>query len=160
MLPQNETSIRIDNARGGNYPSYVFFGIASASALNGSVLESSTGFYIKNVKKVDITCNGTSVSGYPLDVQHDIPIQCYKNYLEVLDRYMNNNCGAQLSLTEYRYNCIHAHKFEGEETSNGWLSFKLELKAPFTSPHNMVIWYVYDSKISIDKYHRIEKEIL
>ena len=160
MLPQNETSIIIDNARGGNYPSYIFFAIAPASALTGSILESSTGFYLQNVKKVDISCNGTSVSGYPIEIDYNVPVQCYKNYMEVLDRYMNNSCGAQLSLSEYGNNLIHAYKFSGDETASGWISFKLELKKAFSTPHNLVIWYVFDTKISIDRYHRVEKEML
>ena len=160
MLPQNETNIRVDNARGGNYPSHLFVAIAPANALNVSIKESSTGFYLQNVKKIDITANGQSVPNYPIDIDHNLPIHSYKNYLEVLERYMNNSCSNQTSLSEYLKNVLHAHKFEGEETSSGWISFKLELSKAYTTPHTMVIWYVYDTKISIDRYHRVEKEIL
>ena len=81
--------------------------------------------------------------------------------METLEKYMNNECGRQITPYEYKnFACIHGHKFEGDETSNGWISFKLELTTPYKTPHSLVIWYVYDTEVTIDKYNRLEKEIL
>jgi len=57
-IPQNETTIRFDNLKGGNVPSYIFAAIIEQSALEGSLYYSSTGFKSNNVDEFNITLNG------------------------------------------------------------------------------------------------------
>ena len=66
-LSQNETTIRIDGFHGGNLPTYLFAGIISKEANEGSLTTSSTNFAANNVEMFNITLNGVSVNGYPID---------------------------------------------------------------------------------------------
>ena len=159
-LPQDEKILRVDNARGGNLPEYVFFGFIKATAQTGDLSQSSTGFYLENVKSVNIVLDGKPVAGYPIRIDYNCPILAYKNFLISVDMYNNNTLGSVLSLKDYGENCIYGHKFEGDEVSAGWLSFQVELSEAFSEAYNMVIWYIYDSVITIDKYKRVEKSIL
>ena len=136
-LPQNEVNIHIDNVRGGNIPDYVFLGITPSTALEGNFSESSTAFENNRVKEFNITLNGNSVTGYPVRIQDELPIWPYKKFVDVTGRFMNNDCGPQLSLDDFKYNWLYAHKFEGEETSSGWLGFNIQLTKAFSVPHSL-----------------------
>ena len=138
-LPQNEVNIHIDNVRGGNIPDYVFLGIIPSTAISGNFNESTTAFEGNHVKEFNITLNGNSVTGYPVRIENGLAIWPFKKFLDVTDRFMNNDCGQQLSLDDFRYNWIYAHKFEGEETSSGWIGFNIQLTKAYSVPHSLGI---------------------
>ena len=136
-LPQNEVNIHIANVRGGNIPDYLFLGIIPSTAIDGNFSESTTAFEHNHVKEFNITLNGNSVTGYPVRIENGLPIWPFKKFVDVTGRFMNNECGQQLSLDDFRYNWLYAHKFEGEETSSGWIGFTIQLNKSFAVPHSL-----------------------
>ena len=59
----HEQSIRLENLRGGNTPSYVFCGIIETAALNGSSTLSSTVFKNYGLQEFSLTLNGQACQG-------------------------------------------------------------------------------------------------
>ena len=156
-LPLNETEIRIDNIKGGPTPSCMFAGIIPSEALNGNMALSSTSFRSRNVTAFDITLNGNSVNGYPLEIRNENPVFPYHKFMETTGRYMNTICGEGLKLSQFVCNFIYSHNFEAEVSEEGWLGINIRLFEAYTEPHTLVIWCVYDAAITIDKFHQIEK---
>ena len=89
------------------------------------------------MKEFNITLNGNSVTGYPVRIEDGMPMWPYKKFVDVTGRFMNNDCGQQLSLSDFKYNWLYAHKFEGEETSSGWIGFNMQLTKAFNVPHSL-----------------------
>ena len=154
-LPLEETSIRVDNIRGGNLPSYIFAAIIPSDNMIGSETVSSTCFKQHNVSAFNITLNGNSVNGYPIDVTS--AVYPFQKFMDVTNRYMNPYCGEGLKLGHFLYNWIYSHKFEAESSPQGWIGMSIELKQPLLGPHNLVIWCVNECGITIDKFHQVEK---
>jgi len=156
-LPLNETEIRIDNIKGGPTPSCMFAGIIQSEALAGNMALSSTSFRCNNVTGFDITLNGNSVNGYPLENKNKLAVFPYHKFMETTGRYMNTICGEGLKLTQFMVNWIYAHKFEAEVSEEGWLGINIRLSEAYTEAFTLVIWCIYDAAITIDKFHQIEK---
>jgi len=156
-LPLNETDIRIDNIKGGPTPSCLFAGIIESDALNGDIEKSSTRFSCNHVTLFNITLNGNSVNGYPLENKNKLAIFPYHKFMETTSRYMNTICGEGLKLTQFQMNWIYAHKFEAEVSGEGWLGINIKLSKAYDVSHTLVIWCMYDSAITIDKFHQIER---
>ena len=156
-LPLNETEIRIDNIKGGPTPSCLFAGIIESEALAGNMSLSSTSFRCNQVTSFNITLNGNSVNGYPLENKNMLAVFPYHKFMETTGRYMNTVCGEGLKLSTFRHNWIYAHKFEAEVSEEGWLGINIKLSQAYTESHTLVIWCIYDAAITIDKFHQIEK---
>ena len=156
-LPLAETTIRLDNIKGGNTPSCLFAGILPTSALNGNIKSSSTAFNCSHVTDINITLNGNSVNGYPMDIKDQSPIFPFHKFMDVTSRYMNPMCGEGLKLAHFVHSWLYAHKFEAEASSQGWLGIDIKLSVPFSEPHTLIIWCINDCAITIDKFHQIEK---
>lgn len=156
-LPLNETEIRIDNIKGGTTPNCMFAGIIKSEALAGNASMSSTSFGCNNVTVFNITLNGNSVNGYPLENKNKLATFPYHKFLETTGRYMNTVCGEGLKLGQFISNWIYSHKFEAEVSDEGWLGINIKLDTAFTESYTLVIWSVYDAAITIDKFHQIEK---
>lgn len=154
-LPQDETIIRLDNIKGGNTPTCLFAAIIPAAALNGDMEQSSTAFDHHNVTEFNITLNGNSVNGFPMEVKS--PVLPYYQFMDVTSRYMNPACGDGLKMSQFMHSWIYAHKFEAEVSSQGWLGINLKLSTAFSKPHTLVIWCINDCALTIDKFHQIEK---
>ena len=156
-LPSDETDIRLDNIRGGRIPLCMFAGIIPSKSLNGDILMPSTGFMVNNVKEVNITLNGNSVNGYPIENKSQTETFPFYKFLDVTSRYMNPICGEGLRVGQFKYNFLYAHRFEAETSSQGWLGMNFKLSAPYSEPHTLVIWTINDCGLTIDKFHQIEK---
>ena len=156
-LPLNQTEIRIDNIKGGTTPTCIFAGIIKSDALSGSMSLSSTSFNCNKVTGFDITLNGNSVNGYPLEFKNGNPVFPYHKFMETTGRYMNNICGKGIKLSQFINNFIYAHNFEAEVSEEGWLGINIQLSEAYTESHTLVIWSIYDAAITIDKFHQIEK---
>ena len=111
------------------------------------------------IKEVNLTLNGNSCNGYPIRSQNDFPIWSYYKFLDVIGRLQNSNNGQQLTIGEFKRNMIIAHKFEGEDSPQGWLGATIALTEPagFKTSHTLVIWTVNNTKTTIDKFNMIEK---
>ena len=156
-VPVNEEYIRLENIRGGNTPDYVFFGLVKSRCLNGSLEGSSTNFKNNNIKEVNLTLNGNSCLGYPMRILNDHPIWPYHKYYSTLGKLMDQSAAAQVRLDTYKNSVIFAHKFEGEDASQGWLGVTLSLSKPLSEQYTLVMWTVQNVKASIDKYNQIDK---
>ena len=137
LLPQGETCIRIENLRGGNTPDYVFMGIIPTDALNGSTQLSSLKFETYGLQEVNLTLNGNSCHGFPIKVANENPVWLYYKFLDNIGRLENSSVGTQLKLLEFKKNMLISHKFEGEESPQGWIGLSLTLKEPFRKSHTL-----------------------
>ena len=156
-LPMNMKNLRLDNLRGGNVPSYIFAGIITTDALNGDLALSSTNFENHNVSEINITLNGSSVTGYPIEVRNGSDTNAMFQFNDTVGRTYNNKCCGGLKKSGFVSNYIWAHRFEAEETSQGWIGIDLKVEEPFTTSHTMVVWLVYETSFTIDKYHQVER---
>ena len=158
-IPERMTNLRLDNIRGGNSPTCIFIGLIKTTALTGSFAESSVGFHRNKVESINITLNGRTVNGYPIQVSES-PVNVMYNFFDVTNRFMNPLAGECPSYSTFKCNWLYAHKFEAESTSQGWLGVHLTLTEAFTEPYTLVIWSSYNSAITIDKFHQVEKVFL
>lgn len=156
-IPQGETNIRFDNLRGGNVPSHMFMGIIETAALNGDYTLSSTKFSPHNVSQMNITLNGNSVNGYPLNVQSERPVIPMSKFVDCTNQIQNVDSGATLNSIEFNYNWLWSHCFEAEETSRGWIGIDFKIDEAYDKPMTMVVWIISPTCVAIDKFHQIEK---
>ena len=156
-LPTDDTTIRIDNIRGGNTPRYLFAGVIPTSRLQGDWTKSSTRFDQQNVTEFNISLNGNSVNGYPMIIKPKSPCYVLSQFNSVTSRRYNVFAGKQMSMQEFQYNFIWSHKFEAESTSSGWIGIDIKLSEAFTEPMSLVIWIINPAAITIDQFHQIEK---
>ena len=126
-LPTSDQQIRLENLRGGNTPDYVFIGITKSSNLAGASSESAINFKNHGIKEINLTLNGNSCHGYPIKVKNDYPLWPYFKYQDVLGKTHNSNLGIQIAMEDFKNNALFAHKFEGEESTQGWLGVSLTL---------------------------------
>ena len=159
-LPLNEIDIRLDNIRGGNSPSSIFLGIIDTEALSGNMKKSCVGFRQNGVEFINITFNGRTVNGYPLEITNNSPVLPLQKFLDTTNRFMNPLAGDCINLHTFKNNWIYAHQFEAETSSQGWLGVQLKLSSALATSHTLVIWSVYSTALTIDKFHQIEKAIL
>ena len=128
-LPTGDQSIRLENIKGGKTPDYLFIGIMKTAALNGKTDEASLKFKCHNIKDINLTLNGNSCTGFPMKINNNYPIEPYFKYYDVLGKLQNNNISTQMTMKQFQNNMIHAHKFEGEDCDQGWLSVSLSTKS-------------------------------
>lgn len=159
-LSQNETTIRIDGFHGGNLPTHLFAGIISKEANEGSLTTSSTNFAANNVEMFNITLNGVSVNGYPIEVTPgDIMYPMFK-FNQTVGKLGNIDAGDGFTPNGFECNYLWSHAFDGEITADGWLSIEIRLHEPYTKPMELVVWTVKPRRITIDKFKQIEKILL
>ena len=156
-LPTDDTTIRIDNIRGGNTPRYLFAGVIPSSHLQGDWSKSSTKFGQNDVTEFNISLNGNPVNGYPMIIKPNSLCYTMSQFNSVTSRHYNVYAGRQLSMQEFKYNFIWSHKFEAESTSSGWIGIDIKLSKAFNEPMSLVIWIINPTAITIDQFHQIEK---
>ena len=153
----NEHYTRLENLRGGNIPDYLFIALTPTEALNGSTSQSQMNFQNLNINEINLTLNGNSCLGFPLRIQNNYPIWPFFKLQDALGRLQNESIGRNLRMEDYSNNVVYCHKFEGEETSQGWVGLTLSFKVPLTVPHTLILWTVQNVKTTIDKFCMIEK---
>ena len=158
-LPQGEQFIRMENLKGGNTPDYLFIGVVPTEGVNGSTNASPINFKNYGIKEINLSLNGNPCHGYPIQIQNDYPLLPYVKMLEVLGRNQNTQLPAQINMAQFAENMIFAHKFEGEDSSQGWLGVCLSIAetSGFTEAYTLVLWTVHNVKTTIDKFHMVEK---
>ena len=156
-LPQNETEIRLDGVKGGNLPTYLFAGIIPQSSLNGDTEHSSTAFKSYGVKEFNITVNGNSVNGFPITINKENPVLPLHKFFDTTNRLQYIYTGENLTLSDFNTNWIWSHKFECENSNQGWLGINIKLNSAFTEPMTLVIWLINPTALSIDRFRQIER---
>ena len=124
-LPTGEQSIRLENLKGGNTPDYLFIGIIETAALNGNTSESSVKFKNHKIKEINLTLNGNSCLGFPMKISHNYPIWPYFKFHDVLGKLQNNGLSTQQTMVSFCKNMLFSHKFDGEESGQGWLGITI-----------------------------------
>ena len=158
-IPKGETDIRLDNIRGGINPSYLFLGLIPQKALNGDYGNCSTSFRHFGLNEVNITLNGNSVNSFPITIKNHSPIYPLYKFLETTNHLHNNKCGSTLTINDFESNFLISHKFECEISNTGWIGINLKLsESPKDNePLCLVCWFISENKLSIDKFHSVEK---
>ena len=156
-IPQAETNIRFDNLRGGNVPSHMFIGLIATAALNGDMTKSATNFGPHNVSRMNISLNGNSVNGYPVNVENERCTIPLTKFIDCTNQLQNINGGRQMKPFEFNFNWLWSHCFEAEESSRGWIGVDFKVDTAFTTPMTMVVWVINQVGLKIDKFHQIEK---
>ena len=162
-IPLGETDIRFDTLRGGNTPSYMFVGIIPQKSLMGDLEVSSTGFRANMVSEMNITFNGNSVNGYPINITNNSYIYPMLKYLDVTGQLYNQNCGQTITGPEFEYNFLWSHKFEAEPSPEGWVgvNFKFseltKTEDGENEPMCLVAWIIFESAFTIDNFLQIDK---
>ena len=132
-LPQGETNIRLANIIGGNTPSYLFAGIIDANALAGNNKLSSSCFKRYDVTEFDLTLNGYSCNGFPIISTGGSPLNNYEMFLATTGRKFQTNCGSIIEPMDFRdFHYVYSHKFNGEQTENGWIGVNMKLESEYT----------------------------
>ena len=156
-LPMGEKIIRLDNIRGGNIPSYIFLGIIPTGAVTGDFKQSSTNFECNKVTELNITLNGYSVNGYPINIRNESGTNVLFQFNETVGRTYNLRCGSGITRGKFPSNFIWAHRFEAEETFQGWIGVDMKLSEELSTSHTMIIWLISPMTVTIDKYHQVTR---
>ena len=107
-VPTGEKQVRFDNLVGGNVPSYIFAALIKTSNLSDAS-QSSTGFICNKVETFNISLNGSSVNGYPINIQNESPIYPMVKFFDTCGRFYNINSGESLSLNKFKCNFLWSH---------------------------------------------------
>ena len=162
-VPLGETDVRFDTLRGGNTPSYMFTALIPQKCLMGDLDESSTGFHAHSVSEMNITYNGNSVNGYPIEIAQNSYIYPMLKYLDVTGQLYNQTCGQTLTGPEFEYNFVWSHKFEAEPSPEGWVGVNFKQNEPIKNendeiePMCLVAWIIFETAFTIDNYLQIDK---
>ena len=136
-LPEGQTSFCWTNIMGGNTPDYIFGGFMSSASLQGH-FEESTSFRNMFLTEANLSLNGMPVQGYPITGMLLKPgatssAKLYVKFLDTIGRSkktMGGQCISASSWATY-YNLI-SHKFEGEQSNEGWISMETKFKEATT----------------------------
>ena len=157
QLPLNDTVVRFDNMRGGSMPSYIFAGIIPTTSISGDYERSSTGFNWNGVEEFNMTLNGNSCNGFPIVVRRQGSVIPLQKFNDVTGRLLNVEAGSGMTLTKFADNFIWSHRFEAEQTANGWIGIDFKLRELLAFNASLVVWIVSPHALSLDKYHRVEQ---
>lgn len=84
----------------------------------------------------------------------------YFKFMDALGKISQADMSYVLSMENYKSNTIFCHEFEGEEVSQGWLSFSFDFNEPLDVDYSIVIWSIVSTKLTIDEHKLVEKTIL
>ena len=124
-------------------------GIVPSKSFTGNSETSATDLRYSLVSEINLKLNGNAVHGYPMKINNNYPIWPYVKYNYVTNRMMNVDCSGQTTIDNFKNNMIYAHKFEAEETSQGWISLNITLNSldGYTEPHsfgkNFISYYFF-----------------
>ena len=97
------------------------------------------------MKEFAITLNGNSVQGYPVKIRNGYPIIPYYKFYDAVSKLGNIDAPAQQTLAGFKDNIIYAHRFEGEDSPQGWLGANITT----VSPNGFSEQYTLGSEICI-----------
>ena len=155
-LEKEDKNIRIEAIKGGYLPDYIFAGIIPQTALSGSLTECSTEFQQHDVVSFNITIDGHSVNGYPIEVTNHTRVFPLVKFLDTTDRLMNLEVSDSPSVATFKHNYLWSHRFEVERNASGWIGIELKLEEAYTSNMSIVIWLISSCALSIDKNNEVE----
>jgi hypothetical protein len=132
------STIRVDNLMGGLAPDYLYAGFIRTDALGGDFKLSSTCFAMLPIEYTNLTMNGMSVQGFPISSSYAFPLKLFCKFNETNGKTKKTMAGGSLTFQEWCWtSSLISHKFEGEQTNEGWMSFDLKLSSPTTQEYTM-----------------------
>ena len=144
-LATGSTMIRADNLMGGLAPDYLFAGFVATDALNGSFELSPTCFPSIKIGSSNITMNGMSVQGFPISSELYLPVQLLCKFNETTGRIKKTMAASAIGMNRFfQTSCFISHKFEGEQTNEGWVGLEVKLQEATTKDYTLgKLVYVY-----------------
>ena len=125
---EGQSMIRLNNICGGKTPDYIFAGFCSSEALNGD-FNLSVNFKDVNITDVNISLNGMPLQGYPMSLGNTMKL--YSKFLDTINRSKKSIAGESIGTNFFqKYYCLISHRFEGEQSNEGWLGLDVKLKTP------------------------------
>ena len=155
-LEKDDQNIRIDAIKGGNLPSYIFAGIIPQTSMVGDINSCSTEFLQHGVVRFNLTIDGQSVNGYPIEVSNPSRVVPLSKFLDTTSRLLNVDTAKTMSVPTFKHNYLWSHKFEVEKSSSGWIGIDLKVDTAYTQNMNIVIWLISPCALTIDKHNEIE----
>ena len=155
-LEKNDKNLRVEAVKGGNLPTFLFAGIIPQSALAGNLDECSTEFTQQNVVRFNLTIDGQSVNGYPLEVANHSRVYPLVKFLDTTSRLANVAASKTQSVETFKHNYLWSHKFEVEKSSSGWIGLDFKLTEGYSDNMYIVIWLISSCALTIDKHNQIE----
>ena len=155
-LEKDDKNLRVEAIKGGNLPDYLFAGIIPQTALAGNIDECSTEFTQQNVVRFNITIDGQSVNGYPLEIANHSRVYPLVKFLDTTSRLANVATAKTQSVETFKHNFLWSHKFEVEKTSSGWIGLDFKLTDGYSDNMYIVIWLITSCALTIDKHNQVE----
>ena len=138
-INKDQSMIRVNNVMGGLAPDYLFAGFIRTDALNGDFNLSPTCF--SNVSQTDvcITLNGMPVQGYPIsDPSYNFSTKFYTKFMDTIGKTKKTMVGDCLDMRYFiTYFFLISHKFEGEQSNEGWIGLDIKLKKPLEEDYTL-----------------------
>ena len=93
----------------------------------------------QNVREIDLTLNGNHCHGFPMTIAKGSPVWPFYKKLDVLGRLQNPSICYGTELKDFATHLFYSHKFEGEDTTQGWLgvSLTLDSSAGFSEAYSL-----------------------
>ena len=127
---EGQTMIRFDNICGGNTPDYIFAGFCNSEALNGD-FNLSVNFKDVHMTDVNISLNGMPLQGYPLSLGNTGTMKLYSKFMDTINRSKKTIAAESVGEKFFStYYTLISHRFEGEQSNEGWLGVEVKLKEP------------------------------
>ena len=124
---EGQTMIRFNNICGGNTPDYIFAGFCLSEALNGD-FDLSVNFKNVDMTDVNISLNGMPLQGYPMSFGNSGSLKLYSKFLDTINRSKKSIAGESIEGSYFsKYYCLISHRFEGEQSNEGWLGVEVKL---------------------------------
>ena len=142
-INSGQTMIRVNNLMGGLIPDYIFAGFVRSEALNGNFNYSSTNFDNPDVTDACITLNGMAVQGYPISIENPSapPTKLYSKFIDTIGKSKKSVAGSTIDIRYFENYCFLSHRFEGEQTNEGWIGFDIKIKEPLSVDATLGIYY-------------------
>ena len=180
-VPAGQTSFRWTNIMGGNTPDYIFGGFMTTASLQGD-FDESTSFRNIHLTEANVSLNGMPVQGYPINGMLLKPgktssAKLYVKFLDTIGRAkktMGGQCINAAAWNNY-YNLI-SHKFEGEQSNEGWISIEAKFNEATETDHTfgmlpntclfyfiiilLVMFAIRNNAVTLDKFQKITKAYL
>ena len=137
-IQKGVSQIRMDNIMGGLTPDYFYAGFVQTNALNGSFELSATCFSMLPIEYANLTMNGMFVQGFPISSNYKYPVKLFCKFNETNGKSKKTIGGGAITFAHWaNTSSMISHKFEGEQTNEGWLGLDIKLTTPSEHDYTM-----------------------
>ena len=133
-VTKGSQSFRVNSLCGGLTPEYVFAGFLPSKCLDPDFVTTSLTFKDPGVREACITLNGALVQGYPISaLTPDSMIQFYCRFMDTIGKTKLTSSAGSLSFYTFKEEfMLLSHRFEGEQSDEGWIGFDIKFSSPTT----------------------------